>query len=440
MQLPQDWYDFDAALKNGVVTLVANKRALILSLVWSYAGTLGAFGGLCFYYHSQTTVDFKISQFHELPGYTSCRPMQRDPQYGLVITYDECMSTYYRAPSVDDLRTVPDSHYGPLDYADIQTATDEYAWGGPSLQHWDGPWNFTGTAMYAGTRDGRYPKADENRLAYHHLPFPLLSSMSYTVNDVCRVPYYDGYENHPQYSNAASLDDLLRYPIDRAVANNEGNHVGYGRYGLTNIDLNVSAQATAYDFPSATKNVFKFTAGTEFVSQCGGNFTSTFQSRVDVNGTFVFPFAHGDSFSVWHKTPSLEDRSIQMRKGTIAMTPMYPIVVRDFSMSYEFYGTGIGSADTYFGAPRCEYYERETARQAFEYVYSKPNCHPCNSFKLNSPFLCERTVRKTVGEVIALATSNALAILAAFIACAPIVLTLCGGKKQAPPAATQDEC
>ena len=95
MQLPQDWYDFDAALKNGVVTLVANKRALILSLVWSYAGTLGAFGGLCFYYHSQTTVDFKISQFHELPGYTSCRPMQRDPQYGLVITYDECMSTYY---------------------------------------------------------------------------------------------------------------------------------------------------------------------------------------------------------------------------------------------------------------------------------------------------------------------------------------------------------
>ena len=217
--------------------------------------------------------------------------MQRDPQYGLVITYDECMSTYYRAPSVDDLRTVPDSHYGPLDYADIQTATDEYAWGGPSLQHWDGPWNFTGTAMYAGTRDGRYPKADEKRLAYHHLPFPLLSSMSYTVNDVCRVPYYDGYENHPQYSNAASLDDLLRYPIDRAVANNEGNHVGYGRYVLTNIDLNVSAQATAYDFPSATKNVFKFTAGTEFVSQCGGNFTSTFQSRVDVNGTFVFPFA-----------------------------------------------------------------------------------------------------------------------------------------------------
>ena len=440
MQLPQDWYDFDAALKNGVVTLVANKRALILSLVLSYAGTLGAFGGLCFYYFSQTTVDFKVSQVHELPGYTSCRPMQRDPQYGLVITYDECMSTYYRAPSVDDLRTVPDSHYGPLDYANIQTATDDYALGSGFLQHWDGPWNFTGTAMYAGTRDGRYPKADENRLAYHHLPFPLLSSMSYTVNDVCRVPYYDGYENHPQYSNAASLDDLLRYPIDRAVANNEGNHVGYGRYGLTNIDLNVSAQATAYDFPSATKNVFKFTAGTEFVSQCGGNFTSTFQSRVDVNGTFVFPFAHGDSFSVWHKTPSLEDRSIQMRKGTIAMTPMYPIVVRDFSETYGFYGTGIGSADTYFGAPRCEYYEKETARQAFEYVYSKPNCHPCNSFKLNSPFLCERSVHKSVGEVIALATSNALAILAAFITCAPIVLTLCGGKKQAPPAATQDEC
>lgn len=84
VKLPQDWYDFDAALKNGVVALRANKRALILSLVLIYAGTLGAFGGLCFYYFSQTTVDLKVSQVHELPGYTSCRPMQRDSQYGLV--------------------------------------------------------------------------------------------------------------------------------------------------------------------------------------------------------------------------------------------------------------------------------------------------------------------------------------------------------------------
>jgi hypothetical protein len=430
MQLPRDWYDLEVALKNGVVTLVANKRALILALVWSYAVTLGAFGGLCFYYLSQTTVDFKVSQVHELPGYTTCQPMQRDPQYGLLITYDECMSTYYRAPSVDDLRTAPDSHYGPLRYAFNQTATTKYGYGWSNwLQHWDGPWNFTPTASEMGTRDGRFPKADHLRLAYHHIPFPFISSMSYTVNNVCRVPYYDGFENHPQYSNA-SLDDLLRFPIERAVANNEGNHVGYGWYGLTNIDLNVSAQVNMYDWPSPTKNVFKLTAGTEFVSQCGGNFTSTFQSRVDVNGTFVFPFAHGDSFSVWWKTPSFEDRSIQMRKGTIAMTPMYPIFEREYS---------IGSTDTYFGAPRCEYYERETVRQAFEYVYSKPNCHPCDSFKFNSPFVCERTVRKTVGEVIALATSNALAILATFITCAPIVLTLGGVKKQGPPAATQDE-
>lgn len=179
---------------------------------------------------------------------------------------------YYRAPSVDDLRTVPGSHYGPLIYAQNQTGEYRYGSGRGFLRHWDGPWNFSATAInVAGTRDGRFPKADEYRLAYHHIPFPFISSVSYTVNDVCRVPYYDGFENRPQYSNA-SLDDLLRFPIERAVANNEGNHVGYGRYGLTNIDLNVSAQVAYDDWPKETENVFKFTAGTEFVSQCGGQF------------------------------------------------------------------------------------------------------------------------------------------------------------------------
>ena len=57
------------------------------------AGTLGAFGGLCFYYHSQTTVDFKISQFHELPGYTS--PADAGTEIGSIWISDhvrECMS------------------------------------------------------------------------------------------------------------------------------------------------------------------------------------------------------------------------------------------------------------------------------------------------------------------------------------------------------------
>lgn len=428
-KFPQDWYDFDSALERGLVTLRGSKRALILSLALSYVGSLAAFGGLCAYYYGQTTVEFMVSQVHEMPGY-SCRPLQRDDQYGLLMNYDECVSTYYKAPSVDDFRIVPYSHYGPIVYA-VEKTPGGYS----DLKHSDGPWNFTPTANNVATRDGPFPKASPERLAYHHLPFPSISSMSYTVNDECRVPYYNGYENHPQYSDTA-LDDLLRYPIERAAANGEG-HVGYGWYGITNINLNLPAQVGEYDYPPATDNVFKLATGTDFVDKCEGNFTQTFQSRVNVNGTFVFPQAYGADYSSWDKTPSLGDRSIKMRKGTIAMTPLYPITVHSQAEYYD-YDTP-GSHDTYFGAPRCEYYEKEVARQAFEYVYSKPHCHPCDSFKVNSPFLCERTMHKSVAEVIALATSNALAVFAAFIAAVPIVFALGGAKKKTSSAAPRWE-
>ena len=71
---------------------------------------------------------------------------------------------------------------------------------------------------------------------------------------------------------------------------------------------------------------------------------------------------------------------------------------------------------------RCPYYEKEISRQAFEYVYGTENCHPCDSFKFNAPFYCEKKVHKGVAEIIALASSNSMAVLSLFIAAGPIVL------------------
>jgi hypothetical protein len=71
---------------------------------------------------------------------------------------------------------------------------------------------------------------------------------------------------------------------------------------------------------------------------------------------------------------------------------------------------------------RCEFYEKELSRQAFEYVYNTENCHPCDSFKFNTPFYCEKDVKKDVGEVIALASSNAMALMSFLVAIGPLLL------------------
>jgi len=51
------------------------------------------FIGQLVYYSSLTTTDFVVSQEYNLAGHV-CRPLQKDPEYGLDMTYDECMATY----------------------------------------------------------------------------------------------------------------------------------------------------------------------------------------------------------------------------------------------------------------------------------------------------------------------------------------------------------
>jgi len=74
------------------------------------------------------------------------------------------------------------------------------------------------------------------------------------------------------------------------------------------------------------------------------------------------------------------------------------------------------------GENRCEFYEREMARQGFEFIYSHENCHPCDAFKLNTPFHCETVVKKTDAEIIGLSVSNVMALLGGLTVIAPLVL------------------
>jgi len=434
MKLPREWFDLDGALERGTIELVASKKQLKFFLVLSYAAALTTFGGLCAYYYSGVVPELVVSDDYQLPGY-ACRPLQADPQYKLRISYDECMSTYYEAPSVDNLLTY--GHYGPILKGFDQSSTYDFSQTS-SLYSCDGPWNESETAFDNYLLDGPLPSADRDRFMVYHKPLPSLSDVVYTVNDFCRVPYYDGWENHPKYTDAA-LDDLLRYPIERAALSRSG--IGYGYYGLTNVDLQLPTTHDNWDFPDTFENVFKLATGTNFISQCGGNFSATFQSRVDADGTYVFPAGFSSHQSIWHDIGGGWDSqtgtykhgnttSLVMREGSIAMTPLYPINAKGLSVFDYTSFIGQTSSDTYFGTPRCEYYEKETSRQAYEYVYGKADCHPCDGFKHNSPFICERNVRKSTAEIIALATSNCMAVLAAFIAASPVLLKLYEVRKQ----------
>ena len=84
----------------------------------------------------------------------------------------------------------------------------------------------------------------------------------------------------------------------------------------------------------------------------------------------------------------------------------------------------MGSAGYVPSEERCLAYEKECATQAFKHVISiSEECHPCNAFKDNSPFLCKKSKYKTTLEILSLSVSNTLAVFSFLVALAPMILS-----------------
>ena len=90
--IPLSWFNFKKLVASGDVALKAPEKPLSLWLLLSYVLCTVTFIGQLVYYSSLTTTDFVVSQEYNLAGHV-CRPLQKDPEYGLDITYDECMAT-----------------------------------------------------------------------------------------------------------------------------------------------------------------------------------------------------------------------------------------------------------------------------------------------------------------------------------------------------------
>ena len=147
MKLPQSWYAMDSSGAG----LVADRRALTKWLLAVYTGCAIAFALLIAYYRLLTTEESLVHDSFELDGY-ECRPLTPDPEYGLTITYDECVEKYYDAPTTSNLISYGD--YGPKTFRKTITGGLE------SHTTYDGPWNMSETNVMTVS-----PRFDECRLS-----------------------------------------------------------------------------------------------------------------------------------------------------------------------------------------------------------------------------------------------------------------------------------
>ena len=267
--------------------------------------------------------------------------------------------------------------------------------------------------------------ASSETATVYHKPFPELTNQIFTYNRACKVPYYKGFDSsHPLWT-----DDILDYPLQHAVQSaalspqSTGN--GYGYYGLCSTNLNVPAD---YDWDE-TPLVFTPDANSDFVSQCGGkgNITSSIQDMIITNGTYVFVHAYSADNGLWIECSesSLTCKRIFFEYflafRSIGMTTLYR---SEDCRDYDEYGLATGCRENLRPQwnNRCPYYEKEISRQAFEYVYGTENCHLVIPSNLMRRFTVKKKVHKGVAEIIALASSNSMAVLSLFIAAGPIVL------------------
>ena len=407
--LPQAWYRFE-----GVLELVADRKLLLGALFFTYAATCASFVGLFIYYSSLSVEETLVGDDYKVDGYT-CRPLTPDPEYGLNITYDECLEKHYIAPTIENVEVF--GTYEPA-YTDASE----------SFYSYDGPWNFS------------YYRSSEGMLKYsmytmteYHKPFPELTSQIYTYNKKCKVPYYLNAEAKADHIPDATAYQSMKWATHETVRHGMAYGTAYPPFGFGNRDFDITQSWLSDQYWKQI--VFFPDSATDFVSECAGNFSSAMQADLTANGAYVFPRGFGRSMSWWAEANFAGTESefhINMEDRSIGMTPLYP---KTTTLSAHDWQNTVGltrhDAHSFFGlTPRCRFYEKKLAVEAFEFIYNHSDCHPCDSFKYAAPFFCVRRVKKSAAEAISLAVSNTMAILGVLIAGIPPIMAFAHKSKQ----------
>ena len=418
--IPQSWYDFKPL--HSQLSLIAPEKPLVAWLVLTYTLATVTFFGQVAYYSGLTSTEFVVSDNYNLPGHV-CRPLQHDQEYDLSMTYDECMAQYVEVKT-DDLMSPFHSH-GWQKPAEYDSAT------GDRKEVLNGPWNMS---FDKGLDSGFF----ESPPTYYHIPFKG-SHQPYTFNPKCSLTLFPDYFTHS--AAKPNLNSPFDLPCDFASSLKSGT--AYGAYSICNkspgtLGFTYDDEYGDYynqDAPYFQDHTFFPAGGTDFVTKCGGSITAAQQTDLFAFGGYAFPRCHSVISDVLYNDEKAETNvsSMAFAPGSIGITPMYPkattldaIRNKQFAEKTWTWDANtndyIEQGDTFFGYPRCEFYERQMAKEAYEYIYSQKDCHPCDGFKYNTPFHCDTETKKTAAEIIALSVSNSMALLGVLLALAPLLL------------------
>jgi hypothetical protein len=295
---------------------------------------------------------------------------------------------------------------------------------GEHVPNYNGPWNFSSTFYGGPIFDGITTPMKNMPITYFHLPFPELSRQAYTAHPTCIIPVYPGVENayepgfEYEYLKDSIWENVLQYAYEVALRNADVGYQGYGPYPLCNKDPSeLGFVPDSYGFHWPKDHNFHPSAGTDFVSGCSQTypnpFTTEMQNDLYSNGGYVALHVYAGFNSIYDESQGVV---VKTAHRTVGMTPMYP------KSYWDQHNLPPMSEGTFFGIPRCDFYETQMSKEAYEFVYSHENCHPCDGFKFNTPFHCEKQVRKTAGEIIGLSVSNTLALFGLLVAVGPALI------------------
>ena len=315
-------------------------------------------------------------------------------------------------PTVENL--VRYGLFGPLVYSGFD--------GGQPESSYDGPWNFS-----TGNR------WSINTMTIYHKPFPGLSDVVYTYPSTCIVPFYAGYEKTEKFNPEDGYTSPLEMPLSEAYKRGYDFFNGYGFIGLGNKEPEFDETCNVNQPWNCGKYItFHPSSETDYVAQCNGAISEEEQADLFANGTYAFPHVFAQELK-WsapaNAQPYVEegkgDYFVVYKPKTVGITPLYP---KTTTLELVTNTASPRTDATFFGKERCNFYEKQIAVEAFEYIFSWPNCHPCDIFKQNSPFFCERHVEKTWLNIFALSISNTLFVMGILITWAPLVLRVFLGK------------
>ena len=409
VSLPVAWYDFDTLNPN----TVHHEKPLKLTLILIHIVGLAAFVGQCAYHYLDTIKETTVMA-KDVDGVSgwSCKTLVPDPIYSLNMSYNECMKEHYVKPTVENL--VRYGLFGPLVFSGFD--------GGQPEDSYDGPWN-----MSTGLR------WSINTMTLYHKPFPNLSDVVYTYPSTCIVPFYAGYEKTEKFNPEDGYTSPLEMPLSEAYKRGYDFFNGYGFIGLGNKEPEFDDTCNVNQPWNCGKYVtFHPSSETDYVAQCNGTISEEEQADLFANGTYAFPHVFAQELK-WsapaNAQPYVEegkgDYFVVYKPKTAGITPLYP---KTTTLELVTNTASPRTATTFFGKERCNFYEKQIAVEAFEYIFSWPNCHPCSIFKQNSPFFCERDVQKTWLNIFALSISNTLFVMGIMITWAPLLLRVFLGK------------